>query len=560
MVNITLEYGLVSKSVWSLSSLLPTIEGYDIEARLEQMPIPATSTHFSSIYSMERNRLRPLLLTLWTSVLFGSGMSLATSAAGSAAITASSQTEPVLSMRATSVYQPIELPDLGSVPSLFQQQQERKIGEAILREINQQAPVFEDPWVQDELMALFRLINAQAGLSAPVAFMVLRDPQINAFAVPGGLVAMHTGLILNAQNMDEVAGVMAHEVAHVSQRHFSRRQEDLKYSKWLPLGGILAGILMSKTDGDAASAAVTGAQALMVSQALSYSRNQEREADRIGMQLMYTAGFAPSAMSDFFDVMQRRQSSGLMSVLPDFLFTHPLGQERMSEARLRALQYPARSVSSAQPQQQFEMLKGRIAALTGTVSAASLRAADLDDDASRLTLATRYQIERQFEQARQLVQQVRQRHPDWLLAHLVAAETELAAGQAQAAIDILLPQQRVMPENRSLNLRLAEAYVAADQPQSALDLLQPLSRRFAQDVLVWQGLHQAVGQLPETAPHKAALMLRYRAEELFWRGEVDAAIVQLERAEVLAKSSQSLQAQISQRIRQMREDRARKLN
>lgn len=560
MVNITLEYGLVSKSVWSLSSLLPTIEGYDIEARLEQMPIPATSTHFSSIYSMERNRLRPLLLTLWTSVLFGSGMSLATSAAGSAAITASSQTEPVLSMHATSVYQPIELPDLGSVPSLFQQQQERKIGEAILREINQQAPVFEDPWVQDELMALFRLINAQAGLSAPVAFMVLRDPQINAFAVPGGLVAMHTGLILNAQNMDEVAGVMAHEVAHVSQRHFSRRQEDLKYSKWLPLGGILAGILMSKTDGDAASAAVTGAQALMVSQALSYSRNQEREADRIGMQLMYTAGFAPSAMSDFFDVMQRRQSSGLMSVLPDFLFTHPLGQERMSEARLRALQYPARSVSSAQPQQQFEMLKGRIAALTGTVSAASLRAADLDDDASRLTLATRYQIERQFEQARQLVQQVRQRHPDWLLAHLVAAETELAAGQAQAAIDILLPQQRVMPENRSLNLRLAEAYVAADQPQSALDLLQPLSRRFAQDVLVWQGLHQAVGQLPETAPHKAALMLRYRAEELFWRGEVDAAIVQLERAEVLAKSSQSLQAQISQRIRQMREDRARKLN
>ncbi len=528
------------------------------------MPMPALLPCYALAYSVGHVIQQQMLRILWTSVLFGSGLSLGANATEVAAVTVpsmtASQAAPVLSMRAASVYQPIELPDLGSMPNLFQQQQERKIGEAILREINQHAPVFDDPWVQDELMALFRQINAQAGLSAPVAFMVLRDPQINAFAVPGGLVAMHTGLILNANNMDEVAGVMAHEVAHVSQRHFSRRQEDLKYSKWLPLGGILAGILMSKTDGDAASAAVTGAQALMISQALSYSRDQEREADRIGMQLMYTAGFAPSAMSDFFDVMQRRQTSGLISVLPDFLFTHPLGQERMSEARLRARQYPYRAVSLGQSQPQFELLKGRIAALTGTVSAASLLAADIDDDASRLTLATRHQIERQFEQARQLAQQVRQRHPDWLVAHLVAAETELAAGQAMAAIEILLPQQRVMPENRSLNLRLAEAYVAAGQPQLALDLLQPLSRRFAQDVLVWQGLHQAVSQLAESSPHKAALMLRYRAEELFWRGQVDAAIVQLERAEVLAKQSQSLQAQIHQRIRQMREDRDRKIN
>jgi len=501
--------------------------------------------------------LRPSVFTLLFSGLSGFAVSSALAAA-------SHPEQAPFSMRAdatsTRAYQPIELPDLGSVPSLFQQQQERKIGEAILREINQHAPVFDDPWVQDELMALFNQINAQAGLAAPVAFLVLRDPQINAFAVPGGLVAMHTGLILNARNMDEVAGVMAHEVAHVSQRHFSRRQEDLKYNKWLPLGGILAGILMSKTDGDAATAAVTGAQALMASQALSYSRDQEREADRIGMQLMYASGFAPSAMSDFFDVMQRRQSSGLISVLPDFLFTHPLSQERMSEARLRASQYPQRAVSISQSQRQFETLKGRIAALSGTVSVASLQAADLTDDASRLTLATRYQIERQFAQARQLAQQVRQRHPDWLVAHLVAAENELAAGQPQAAIEILLPQQRVMPENRSLNLRLAEAYVAAGQPQLALDLLQPLSRRFAQDVLVWQGLHQAVSQLPESSPHKAALMLRYRAEELFWRGQVDTAIVQLERAEVLAKDSQSLQAQINQRIRQMREDRERKLS
>lgn len=463
-------------------------------------------------------------------------------------------------MRATTPYQPIELPDLGSMPSLFQQQQERKIGEAILREINLSAPVLDDPWLQDELMALFRQINAQAGLPAPVALLLLRDPQINAFAVPGGLIAIHTGLILNASNLDEVAGVLAHEVAHVSQRHFSRRQEDLKYSKWLPLGGVLAGILMSKTDSDMATAAVTGAQALMASQALAYSRDQEREADRMGMQLMYAAGFTPSAMSDFFDVMQRRQSTGLISVLPDFLFTHPLGQERMSEARLRANQYPPRHLSLGQTQQRFELFKGRIAALTGTVSVASLRAADSDDDASRLTLATRYQIERQFEPARQLAQQVWQRHPDWLLAHLVAADIELAAGQPQAAIKILLPQQRVMPENRSLNLRLAQAYVAADQPQLALDLLQPLSRRFAQDVLVWQGLHQAVSHLPESSPYKAALMLRYRAEELFWRGQMDEAIVQLERAEVLSKTSQSLQAQISQRIRQMREDRERKLS
>ncbi|MEC7118486.1 MAG: M48 family metalloprotease [Pseudomonadota bacterium] len=453
----------------------------------------------------------------------------------------------------------IALPDLGSAPNLFQQQQERKIGEAILRELNRQAPVFDDPWVQDELRILFHQMSAEAGVAAPVAFMVIRDPQINAFAVPGGLVAMHTGLILSARNLDEVAGVMAHEVAHVSQRHFSRRQEDLRYSKWLPLGGLLAGLLLSRTDIDAGSAVATGAQALAANNYLSYSRDQEREADRIGMQLMYAAGFAPSAMSDFFDVMQQRQSMGVMSVLPDFLLTHPLGQERMSEARLRASQYPARVLTQGAAQLNFQVMKGRVAALTDAVTVAALKPQAARDDAGKLTLATRYQMERQFEPARQLVADVRQRRPEWLIANLVAAEVELAADQPQVAIEILLPMLQIMPENRALILRIAEAYIAANQPEQAIAVLLPLSRRFPQDVLIWQALHQATLKLPESTPYQSVSLLRYRAEELFWRGQMDQAIVSLERAVVLAEQSDALKAQVAQRIQQMREDRKQKL-
>ena len=246
------------------------------------------------------------------------------------------------------------VPEIGSGIGLIDQQKEKMIGEKVFREVQRHMPVMQNPWLEDQLFNVFAHILSQTQLGQPIGLVVINDAQINAFAVPGGLFALNAGLITSARNMDEVAGVMAHEVAHVSQRHYSRSQEAFKGQGLLTLAGLLVGALVaSQADGDVGTAVMLGTQAALMDKQLNYSRNQEREADRIGMQYMYSAGYNPQSMADFFEVMHRATSQ--VSFLPDFWLTHPLSTERMSEARLRANQLP--QVKSNLHDEDFEILK-----------------------------------------------------------------------------------------------------------------------------------------------------------------------------------------------------------
>ena len=222
-----------------------------------------------------------------------------------------------------------KVPEIGSGIGLLDQQNEKYIGEKVYREVHRQMPVLNNPWLEDQLFSVFSQILSQTQLPKPVGLVVINDSQINAFAVPGGLFALNTGLITSAKTMDEVVGVMSHEIAHVTQRHYSRSQEAFKGQGLLALAGILVGALVAtQSDSNAGAAVMLGSQAALMDKQLSYSRNQEREADRIGMQYMYAAGYNPEGMADFFEVMNRATSR--VSFLPDFWFTHPLTTERMS--------------------------------------------------------------------------------------------------------------------------------------------------------------------------------------------------------------------------------------
>ena len=247
-----------------------------------------------------------------------------------------------------------EVPEIGSGIGLLDQQKEKFIGEKVYREVHRQMPTVQDAWLEDQFFQVFSGILSQTQLGQPIGLVIIKDPQINAFAVPGGLFALNTGLITSAKNLDEIAGVMAHEIAHVSQRHYSRSQEAFKGQGLLALAGILVGAaIASQADGNAGAAVMMGTQAALMDKQLSYSRNQEREADRIGMQFMSAAGYNPQSMADYFETMHRATSR--VSFLPDFWFTHPLTTERMSEARLRANQLP--KVKSKIYDLDFEILK-----------------------------------------------------------------------------------------------------------------------------------------------------------------------------------------------------------
>lgn len=451
----------------------------------------------------------------------------------------------------------LEVPSLGAMPSLIEQQQETKIGEMVLRQVNKQMPMYEDAWTQDEITKMFNNIYSTASLGSPLGLVIIQDNSINAFAVPGGLFALNTGLITSARNTDEIAGVMGHEVAHVSQRHYSRSKEAFKNQGWLTLGGMLASILLASQSSDAAGAVALGTQAALIDRQLSYSRNQEREADRVGMQLMYAAGYKPIAMADFFEVMDRK--IGSISYLPDFWLTHPLSTERMSEARLRAAQYPKQqgqlsSTFSLAQEENLRLIQYRIAVLTDQTTEARLVAVAARDPAAKLALSTLYAKQGKYNVARKLVNEAQKEYPDLSIVAIIQADIELKANQPKRALDILLPRHQLVPENRALAIETARAYIALNQGQSALDILQSFSIKNAKDTLVWQTMESAANRLSD-GEIKTLQVLRFRSENLFWRGEVDTAIRSLIRARELSKNNYSMQVRIESRLKEMQEAR-----
>ncbi|AOA58053.1 hypothetical protein BFG52_06605 [Acinetobacter larvae] len=449
-----------------------------------------------------------------------------------------------------------DVPTIGGGVGIIDKQKEHQIGEKVYREVRLHYPVLNDPWLEDQFMFVFTRLLSQTQLGKPVGLIVIKDPQINAFAVPGGLFAINSGMVTAAKNMDEVASVMGHEIAHVAQRHFSRSQEKFKGQGLLAMAGILAGIaLASKSNGDVGGAVMMGTQAALLDRQLSYSRDQEREADRIGMQFMYGAGYNPQAMADFFETMNR--STRMVSFLPDFWLTHPLTSERMSEARLRANQLPA--IAFSNQQQNFEVIKWYTAVITEQASEQQLLSlAKQKNYASYLALAKYYLKKGDYADAQANLNLAKQIDSNHSLLNLIQTDIYLDQNKLDQAFASINPQQKIAPENRALSLKLAEVLVRQKQTQAATNLLNRLVKNNARDVVAWQLLQQAA-DADSNHPMRTVNVLRYRAEAEYWSGDEIAGIKSLLHAQRLAKGNQMMLAKIDQRLEKMQAERELKI-
>ena len=217
-----------------------------------------------------------------------------------------------------------KLPDLGdSSQSLMSPAQERKLGEAIVRQIRAGGGYLEDAEVNDYLNEVGnRLVTATRDVRQDFLFFAVPDPGINAFALPGGFIGVNTGLILLAQNESQLASVLAHEISHVTQHHMTRGLASQQNVLLTTLAGLAVAIVASKAggsnSGQATSAAIAGTQALTVQQQINFTRENEFEADRVGFSRLVAAGFDPNAMADFFERLQRasRFSEGGHACVP----------------------------------------------------------------------------------------------------------------------------------------------------------------------------------------------------------------------------------------------------
>lgn len=448
------------------------------------------------------------------------------------------------------------VPEIGSGVGLLDQQKERAIGEKVYREVHRQLPVTQNPWLEDRLTSAFSHILSQTQLSQPVGLLLINDAQINAFAVPGGLFALNAGLINSARNMDEVAGVMAHEIAHVSQRHYSRSQEAFKGQGLLSLAGILVGALVaSQADGDVGAAVMMGSQAALMDKQLTYSRNQEREADRIGMQYMYRAGYNPQSMADFFEVMHR--STSRVSFLPDFWLTHPLSTERMSEARLRANQLPP--VKTSLQDQDFEILRWYSRVLSGQATELQLNTMVAQKNyAAMLALVSLHIQQGDFGAAQKLLDEARKQNATHALFIILQTDVLLGQNKITDAVNAVRSSATVMPENRALNYKYAEALIRNKDYARAQIILQRFLKANPRDVSGW-GLMLQLANEDKDAAFRSINVLRYRAELEYWTGKEERAIKSLLQAQRIAKDSKSLSSAIKQRLDQMQKERMLKI-
>lgn len=470
-----------------------------------------------------------------------------------------SQSKPLVNLPTYASWQTpdseeLALPSLrGQGLSFDEQYQNKLIGEWSLRNINGSVKMEHDPWIQETVKEMTWRLNAQARQQAPLALVIIDNPSINAFAAPGGVIGINTGTILAASSMDELASVVAHEVAHISQRHYEHSADDRRQALLIQVGGLLAAIAATAVDGDAAAAVMMGSQTAAMNSSMAFSRSNEREADRVGMQIMTQAGYDPRAMPRFFATMnqqnQLNQTANLY--LPSFVRSHPLSNERLSEAQSRAQRYPSMSLNQQQRHRAlFDLLYWRVQSIGKHVSQTALKTAAKNSVGAKIALMHWYGEQQRFDDANDVMTEITalpnaQRQVLEPLLSITHSQILSEQSKWQQAAEVLEIQQRVYPERRDLRLYLAEALTNNNQPTQAQALLKPLTVQQPSDRYAWQSLQLANEKLAKTSssPQLANIAtinaLRYRSHDQLWSGRYDAALTSLTQAKQLTENMQS---------------------
>jgi predicted Zn-dependent protease len=257
-----------------------------------------------------------------------------------------------------------DLPDLGEVSrQYFSDQEEQALGRAIMRDVYADPRYLDDPEIETYLNQLgYKLVSVSSRNQREFTFFVVNDPTINAFAMPGGNIGVHTGLLLAAQSESELASVVAHEIAHVTQDHIARGVASQSQSYWPTMAALALALLASRSNPNVASAAIASTQAYSIQNQLNYSREYEREADRLGYDMLTRSGYDPRGMSGFFNRLQRANRFYDTSA-PVYLRTHPLTTDRIADMEARSESAPYHQV---QDSLDFQLVRARLRAQEGT--------------------------------------------------------------------------------------------------------------------------------------------------------------------------------------------------
>ena len=451
----------------------------------------------------------------------------------------------------------LKIPNLGEgSSSLFSAEYEHQLGRAWLRVFRSQVPTVNDPLLFEYLEDLiFNLVTHSELRDRRIELVLVDNPTINAFAVPGGVIGIHNGLLLHAQTEDELATVIAHEIAHLSQRHFSRRMEFAQRQQPLTLAAMLAGfVLMATAGGDAGLAALTAAQAAAQDSALRYSRSNEAEADRVGMQTMVKAGMDPHAAATMFERMLQASRYATGNRVPEFLRTHPLSENRIADTRNRARQYP-KQIRPAKL--DYQLMRARVVnQLADTPEEAVAKFMNELSGSPRSMTAARYGLVMALtaagrpDEAALELDSIWAKDPDRLEYVIADARIQMARNEPHKATERLEARLKLRPGNHSLTMVYAEALLQDQQSHVAEAVLLEQSRRRPNDPYLWYLLAEVQGLAGNIIG-----LHQSRAECFILNGVLDQAEKQLRYASKLVKTDYTTGAKITQRLRDVAEMR-----
>lgn len=445
------------------------------------------------------------------------------------------------------------LPDLGELErGSFSVHAERRLGEQIMRELRRDPAWLHDAEITAYLDALGqRLVANAAGVRQPFEFFVIRDPTLNAFALPGGFIGMHSGLILAARSESELAGVLAHEIAHVTQNHLARMLGTQGQSQLTALLGLAVAILAARSNPDVAVGAAVAGQAAGIQQQLSYSRDFEREADRLGLDLLERSGFDPRGMASFFERML--QFGRLYeNNAPDYLRTHPLTVERIADMENRIAQKPYRQVPDSV---DFGLVRAKLGTLEGSAGdavadySARLKTGKYAREVDvRFGLAHALLRDNKPERAAAEVAALRRLGLDSPLFDHLAARTRQALNDGPGALAILQEAVVRHPHARALLYALVDAHLDAGSAVAALALTQRELGLTPGDANLHTRQAKAYAALGRRAQQHRA-----QAEFHLVQGHLDGALEQLELARRAGDGDFYEMSQIDARLFELRQ-------
>ncbi|HEY4367285.1 MAG TPA: M48 family metalloprotease [Steroidobacteraceae bacterium] len=373
-----------------------------------------------------------------------------------------------------------DLPDIGSpAGAMITLSDEYQVGRMIVRGLRDSDQILEDPEVSEYIQSLGSRLSSEAHEGAQkFTFFVDREPVINAFALPGGFIGVNAGLVLETKNESELAGVMAHEIAHVTQRHIARSIEAQSRNSLVSTAAMLAAILVgAAAGGDGAMAGMAAAQSLAIQQQISFTRANETEADRVGLGILARAGFNPEGMPDFFETLSRHGGSSELNI-PEMLRTHPVTSTRIAETKERAeqLEIPnsVDSVSYALTRERLRVLSTPAGHDAREYYAAIIQN---EPDASRAQIygqALALMMAGQPEKAVPIFQKLRDGDPTIMQYHTALGQAQLQAGQGKASLVTLQRARELFPRNVAVTVRYAEALMQQGDAKHAHEILLDL--------------------------------------------------------------------------------------